>query len=315
MRNARPFLLALAPLLIGLAAYYIYWRGQAEMLATSIERIVGHAPDITGFPYRLSADLNAIQLSRGGDATRVDLSAAHSQIDSGPLRGALYVGYLTQIRINAEAAGIGQLRLTAPDARASLRANEFIDRLSVQFEEVEIDSSLLDRPIQAAPMEFHFRETPNPTPADTATGPGQAEARIAGTFSLADRRLALALPIRITADAPLSSLAGWTNGGTMEIDGGTLSSASGDAVAGFDVTLVPLPGGELQLAGTLSTDCPATVAAVIQGSALPAQEFRQRRPAEFALGGSPTQISLQRLPGPSGGSVRSQEPPCPDLRR
>lgn len=316
MKSARPFLLALAPLIVGLLIYAVYWRGEARKLESSIARVAGaEEVEVGGFPYRLNAVLPQLSLARGGSAASVTLDAGQSQVSSGPFGASLHVGYLTDVRIAARAGDIGGVVLTAPDARASLRAQDLIERLSVRFERASVGLSLFDGELAAAPLEVHFRETPNAAPAATATAPGQAQMRIAGTFETADRRFAASLPIEVTADAPLSSLAAWRDGGTIEIDGGAITGPDGAPLAGFDATIAQLPDGTLALSGTAATDCPATFAALVAGDPGPAEEFRRRRPAEFVIGGTVAAPILRRLETPSGGRVRSLEPPCPDLRR
>lgn len=123
------------------------------------------------------------------------------------------------------------------------------------------------------------------------------------------------MPAGITAASRLASVDGWRAGGTAEINGGVLQAADGTAVAGFDATLAPLPDGRLAIAGTIDTDCPATVRALIEGGDA-GREYRLRRAQRMAISGfSGGGITLGEPQGASGGPVRSQEPPCPVLRR
>jgi hypothetical protein len=315
----RPFLFVLAPLLIALGAYYVYWRGQADIAASAVEAQLGTRPQMSGFPYRIAASLPAASLSRGGDALALALNAGHTEIDRGPLNGSLFVGTFTDLRGDLSAPGLipDMLAVTAPRAAGSLRVSAGqVARLSMIAETASLTSSLWDGPLRMTDAQLHLRETPNASPAAGPTAPGQAEARLAGTAHFGSGAVvALSLPIRVTADAPLTSMAGWRDGGTVEVEDGTLSGADGAAFAGVEATLAPLPGGALALAGTLTTDCPKTAQWLLGGGAHPGAEYRRRRPAEFALSGTLSAPMLRERPTPSGGLARSQEPPCPDLRQ
>lgn len=319
LKTVRPFLFVLAPLLIALAAYFAYWRGEADAAASAVEAQLGTRPQMSGFPYRIAANLPAASLNRGGGALALALNAGRTEIDRGPLNGSLFVGTFTDLQADVSAPGLvpDVLAVTAPRAAGSLRVSAGqIARLSMIAQTASLTSPLWSGPLRVEGAELHFRETPNATAAAGPTPPGQAEARLAGTAHFdGGAVVALSLPIRITADAPLTSLPAWRSGGTVEIEGGTLSGADGGAFAGVDATLAPLPGGEMVLAGTLTTDCPETAQWLLGGGPHPGAEYRRRRPAEFALTGTLSAPALRERPTPSGGLVRSQEPPCPDLRR
>ncbi|MGB3722525.1 MAG: hypothetical protein WA979_06875 [Pacificimonas sp.] len=315
MKNLKPFLIALAPLIIGLGIYFIYWRGEAEALSTAISSVTGEDAGVAGFPYRLNARLNGLTVERGGENAAVRIVAGESEIGSGPFRAGLYVGYLRDVEVDA-ASGLPSLtaKITAPEARGSLRADALIERLSMRFERATVETPLFNRPVTARELELHFRETPNPTPSDMATPPGQAEGRLAGLFDFANAAsVRVSLPLVVTATAPLTSLSGWRDGGTVEVENAEIA-IGGAPLATFDATLAPLPDGALAIAGTLTTDCPLTTTALLTGRPAPAEEFRTRRAAEIALGGSLGDLSLRRLDTASGGRVRSQEPPCPGLK-
>ncbi|MGB7405917.1 MAG: hypothetical protein WA906_09520 [Pacificimonas sp.] len=314
LKAARPFLFALAPLIVGLIVYSVYWRAEAANFADVVASV--GEPDVSGFPYRLNAPLPGIDVTRGGEGARIELTAGRSEIGRTPFQAYPLVGYLTDVEIDAEVAGFADARLTAPDARASLRASNIIQRLSMGFERASLSARGLPS-ATAAPLELHFRETPVTAPAGgaDATPPAQAEARIGGTFDVDDLRFAASIPFKITADEPLASLVAWTDGGTIEIDGATITSPDDEPLAGFDATIAPLPDGTLALSGRLDTDCPLTITAMLGQGRYPAEEFRRRHPARFTLGGTPTAPTLSEIRTPSGGLARNREPPCPDPRR
>ena len=314
MRSWRGPLLALAPLLIGLGVYFLYWRGEAAAFADNIAHVVGVRPQIGGFPYRLSAAMDELSVTRGGEAARVSLDVGHSEIASGPFRGDLFVATLGDVRIQTNAAGIpaAPVTIAAPRARASLRTGRWLERLSLRLETATVALPLFDSPVGAEGLELHLRETPNDSISGGASG--QAEARIAGRFAFPTGTVAASLPVRLLAAGPLTSLAAWRRGGGVVIDGATLMAAEDAPLAGFDAVLTPLADGSLALSGALATDCPRTVAALLTGVP-PGEEFRTRRPTVFSLGGTLSEPRLIPTDNASGGSVRSREPPCPDLRR
>lgn len=318
MRRWRGLLAALVPLAAGIGGYWLYWRAAADDFADKVEALTGAPAAIGGFPYRLSARIEGLALARG-EAASVRFDAGRAALDTQPLREGLYVGHFTDVRLTARLGGLKTARtaIAAPAARASLRTDEsgLVERFSARFRTANVELGWLDGAVGASELELHMRETPNAAATHGPTPPVQAEARIAGTFAAGAVHMALVIPVKITAEAPLASLSAWRDGGTVEIDGARLTAVNGAALADFSATLGALPGGELAVAGTLATDCPLTVAALFGGEPAPTREFRTRRPARFVLTGTLDRLRLTRRAAPSGGAVRSREPPCPDLRR
>lgn len=317
MKELRPFIIVLLPLLVGLGLYYIYWRDGADAFALTVAEVTGVRPELGGFPYSIRGELPGLDLAFGDDA-RVSVEAGQTEISRGPFRPGLIVAAVVDIRAEAAAQSLdgARLVLTAPIARASIRAGTFIERLSLVVEAAELNGPLAPNGIAAQDLEVHFRETPTEGPGTDVTGPGQADLRISGLFDLGgDRQLRVMLPVSLTDDTPLRSLAVWQDGGTAEIDGGLLLGADDAPLAGFDATLAPLPDGQLAVSGTITTDCPRTVRWLIGGEARPSEEFRRRNPAQFTLSGTLTNLTLAERETPSGGLVRNREPPCPDLHR
>ncbi|MBZ6377775.1 hypothetical protein B5C34_03195 [Pacificimonas flava] len=316
MKSWQRICLALLPLTLGLGGYWLYWRAQANDFAQLVESVAGERPALSGFPYSLRAELPGLALARGDDA-RIRVAGSRAEVSTGPFRSAVSVTAVESAEVEAALTGFPDARMTlsAPLALASLRAGPVIERLSVVAEKARAATPLLGQ-VGVTDLEFHFRETPTAAPAAGPTGPGQAEARLSGLFRFGDDvALRLLLPVTIAADAPLSSLRGWQDGGTIEIDGGLLTGADEAPLAGFDATAAPLPGGSIALSGTFTTDCPLTLRWLVGGDARPAEEFRRRNPAQFSLSGTLREPVLTERPTPSGGLARSREPPCPDLRR
>ncbi|MEE4348690.1 MAG: hypothetical protein V2J26_00535 [Pacificimonas sp.] len=317
MKGWRSPVLALLPLALGLGGYWLYWSGKADDFGSAVASVVGQQPDMRGFPYSLRADLPTLALDYG-DAASLSVRAGQTEISTGPFGSSIAVITVADAGVEAALGGLPGLSIEMGSAfaQASLRYSNQIDRLSLVAEQAQLSSPLFARPVGAAGLEVHIRETPNAEPAAGATAPAQAEARVSGTFRFAeDLVLGAVLPLTVTDDGPLDSLAGWRDGGTVEIDGGLLSGTDGAALAGFDATVAALPGGRMAVGGTLTTDCPLTVSWLLGGGARPDEEFRRRLPAKFALGGTLDAPTLRELDTPSGGLARNREPPCPDLRR
>lgn len=317
MKQIRPLILVLLPLIVGLGLYYVYWRDGADQFAATVAEVTGTRPALSGFPYSIRGDLPEVDLAFGEDA-RVDIDAGHSEVSRGPFRPELVIAAMRDFQAEAAAGPLAAARvaITAPFARASIRAGDYVERISLVADVAELSGPLAPDGIDARNLQIHFRETPAEGAANQVTGPGQANLRISGLFDLGgDRLLRAVIPATLTGDAPLRSLAGWRDGGTLEIDGGLLLGEDEAPLAGFDATLAALLGGEIALAGTVTTDCPLTIRWLIGGEARPAEEFRRRNPAQFALSGTLANVQLVERETPSGGLVRSREPPCPDLRR
>ena len=323
LRAARPFLIALLPLIVGLGVYYIYWQGKAARYAADIAAETGQQVPVTGFPYRLSADLPSLDLSAGGDALAANLSTGLAELTRGPFRPDLVVGRVRspRLELGSKGLGLGALTAGAPYADVSLRTGDgVIHRLSVVAPSAGIDAPLLGGAATASDLQVHFRETPTETPrADAGQSPvppGQADIRLSGLIDWPEgRRARIVLPVQITADAPLESVAAWQSSGTLEVAGGEIAGGDGEPVATFDATLAAL-GDRLALSGTLESDCPRTVAALFGGGGpLGEPEYRRRKPARFVLGGTADAPTLSERPTPSGGLARNREPPCPVLHR
>ncbi len=90
-----------------------------------------------------------------------------------------------------------------------------------------------------------------------------------------------------------------------------LADASGE-VARLTASVVPV-AGTLRLTGTVTTVCPASVRAAVDGTA-PAPELRLRNPVRLAFGGTPGFFVLAPMPTDAPTAVRGQMPPCPRLR-
>jgi hypothetical protein len=310
-----PVWVAVLPLALGVIAYWLWWERQAEAFR---QQVAAFAPGATigGFPYRIEAGIGARRIVRGGGGVTLAVAASRATVNRQPWRTGHVViaAENPSLALAVSALPAVRFRVAGPAALASVRRpGNVLERLSIRFERAEVDLPFAG-PFAASAFELHLRETPVVDASAQPTGPTQAEARIAGTLARGDVRVAVDLPLFATADAPIVSVAKWRDGGTVEIRGGRLSTAEGEAVAGFDATLAPLPDGRVAVAGTIDTDCPQTLRALLAGRTA-APEYRARRTQRLPVNGIDGAIELGEPQGPSGGPVRSQEPPCPALRR
>ncbi len=189
-----------------------------------------------------------------------------------------------------------------------------IARLSTVLTALHATTGLFAAPVAAGHFEVHLRETrARSNEAWSATPPQQAQVVLSGTGVRFGGGVPLAfdLDAGITATARLRDFAGWANGGTVEIRSATLADASGE-VARLAASAVA-SGGTLRLAGTVTTVCPATVAAAFAGT-VPRAESRLRNPVRLAFGGTPGAFTLAAPPADAPTAVRGQLPPCPRLR-
>lgn len=322
MKRVQPWMLLL-PLVAGAAIWFWLWHGYADGLRRELGGWLspGATIDSSGFPYRLEAEIGNADIRRQSEAMAMHLHAATAVLNRVPWESDRQVIALIRPEATLEARHLAgaRLHISAPEARASLRTtNGRIARLSIIWTAPAIASGLFGAPITAERLETHLRETPahgniGPGP----TGPAQAEVEISGSGVRigAGAPLNLELAAAVTADAPLASFAGWAAGGTVEIGHATLSDSSGE-VARIQATIVPDGMGDLRIAGTIDTVCPASVRAALAAEPAPVAELRLRRPARIAFAGT--------LPGgvtvdPSGvagnsGPVRAQLAPCPAIR-
>jgi hypothetical protein len=310
-----PVWIALLPLALGIVGYWLWWERQAEAFR---QQVAAFAPGATigGFPYRIEAGVGARRIVRRAGGITLAAAASRATVNRQPWRTG-HVVIATEnpsLALAVQALPAVRVRVAGPAALASVRRPaDVLERLSIRFERAEIELPFAGA-FAASAFELHLRETPVVDAPALPTGPTQAEARIAGTLARGDVRVAIDLPLFATADAPIVSVAQWRDGGTVEIRGGRLLTEKGEAVAGFDATLAPLPDGRIAIAGTVDTDCPATLRALLAGRPA-AVEYRTRRTQRLPVNGVDGAIRLGEAEGPSGGPVRSQEPPCPALRR
>lgn len=313
-----PFWVPVLPLLLGLVAYWLYWQGEAKAFGAVVAARIGVPVETAGFPYRIEARAADVAVRRRTRELSVSAHAAGMVVNRQPWRTGHVVIQAEAPRLQIALTRLTGMRLDveAPAMLASLRRpGDTLERLSMHFETAKVRLPLAGGPFDATDFELHLRETPGGEPQGRSpTLPVQAEARIAGTLDRAGASLGIDIPLFVTARARIGSLDGWRDGGTIEVKGAQLL-AEGKPLADVDATLAPLPDGRVAVSGTVRSECPFTVKALLEGAA-PATEYRARRPRTMTLtGDSAAGFAVGDPEGASGGPVRSQEPPCPVLRR
>ena len=311
-----PVWLTAVPLLLGGLAYWHFWSGWRDGLRADLAVVVPGVPvAIGGFPYRMEATV-ARPAYRLAGAMPVRLDATRALVNRNPWQRDL-----TVVRTDRPAAVVA-----APLAGAAIRAaaatgvtsvrlgSGGITRLSTVLTGLTATTGLFAAPVTAAHFEVHLRETrARSNEAWSPTPPQQAQVVLSGTGVRFDggAPLTFDLDAGITATSPLRDFAGWAAGGTVEIRSATLADASGE-VARLVASAVPA-AGTIRLTGTVTTVCPKTVAAAVDGTpALP--ESRLRNPVRLAFGGTPGFFVLAPAPLDAPTAVRGQLPPCPRLR-
>ncbi|WP_372916775.1 hypothetical protein [Sandarakinorhabdus sp.] len=329
MKRRWPLLLALLPLLMGMAVYGQVWRGWAAGLETTLARwFPGSGARVGGFPYRLEAELAGVSLAHAGE-TRLALAAARLRLNRGPWRPELTVFQGEGIGLSAAAAGLAA-RVTAGSATASLKivqdaaGLDRLARLSIVLAKAR-GTAGIGPDFRADSLELHGREILD-AKADPANPrlPARLPNRGQLVIGAAGFALGQGAPINLAADLSVRG-AGRLDGYRRWADrGGSLdavvtgSDATGE-IFKLEATIVPLgPGGSagLRLAGTVSTVCPLAVQAALNGTA-PLAEQRLRAPVRLALetalpAGGPS--ALSGMPGDLATRPRrGQVPACPRL--
>ena len=309
MKSRWPLLLSLLPLLGGLAVYGQFWRGWAAGFETTLAGwFPGRSPAVSGFPYRLEAEVPGVKLARGGAVVTVD----RLRLNRGPWRPELTVMQGQGVTLAAAVAGLAP-RLSAAVGTASLKlAGSRLERFSVVLPAARGNAGI-GPDFTAQSAQLHLREIEIAKPLAAA----RAQVVIAATGF----RLGQGAPIDLDGDfavrgaAPLRDYRRWAAAGGSVDAVLTGRDATGE-IFKLDATLVPLAGG-LRLAGTIVTSCPLAVQAALNGTPAPA-ELRLRSSVRLALetalpAGGP--VAISGLPADLARRARrGQVPACPSLR-
>ncbi len=320
MSKRIPLWLTLLPLAVGLLGYFYWWNGQRDAFAEQLHKVLGGAPiEIGGFPYRMEATLGASAFSRVTPALTVRLAADEIAINRAPIgRPLTALRALKPVAsVQLTALPLSKLEVAAASAIGSLRFGEggIVARASNAFEGATIRAAAFASSATAAHFEVHVRETPQALdPASRSPAfPEQAQLVLEGEgvrYAGGDP-LTLNAEFGIDARAPLSGGPKVLDGATLELKKLTLADRHG-VVATLTATASPDTSSKALIAGTVDTICPANVAALLSGRP-GAREFRARRSQRIAFSGPVGAVAPAS--GVTGVPVRSQEPPCPVLRR
>ena len=324
-----PLWLTIVPLVLGGLVYWHFWSGWRDTLRADLAAVVPGVPVVIGgFPYRLEAEVARPHYQLGGihdeDRGPEDgpvgfvATADRALVNRNPWQRDLTIVRAEHIR--SFVAGIKGLVGADVFGSADTSVSSVhlgpagIARLSTVFTGLHATTGLFAAPVAADHFEVHLRETrARSNEAWSATPPQQAQVVLSGTGVRFGQGapLTLDLDAGVTATSRLRDFAGWAAGGTVEIRSATLADASGE-VARLAATVVPV-GGTLRLTGTVTTVCPATVRAAVDGG-VAAPESRRRNPVRLAFGGTPGFFVLAPMPPDAPTAVRGQLPPCPRLR-
>ncbi|WP_353218293.1 hypothetical protein [Sandarakinorhabdus sp.] len=325
-RRRWPLLLAVLPLLLGLAVYGQLWRGwAAEFETTLADWFPSRRPAVSGFPYRLETTVDAPMLVHEG-TVQLRFIADRLRLNRGPWRPELTVMQSEWLKLSAILPGLSP-RVQAPAGTASLKLDRDdqgqmrLARLSIVLPNA-VGSTGLGPTFQADRLELHGREL-EPVAAPPASDPrlpqrGQvvigAEGLRFGRRGEQGTAISMTGEAKLRAAGRLRDWAAWAaGGGSIDL---VLSGrdATGELFA-LDASIVPLGAG-LRLAGTIRTVCPLAVQAALNGTKA-APELRLRAPVQLSLQTYlPTANApiVQGLPANLAGRPRrAQLPPCPRL--
>jgi hypothetical protein len=314
-------LLALLPLAAGLALYGQLWRGWAQGFESTLAVwFPGRSVAASGFPYRLEAELADVARQDDG-VLALRGQAARLRLNRGPWRSELTVLQAHDVRLSAR-LGAMLPAVAAATATASLKLDAGrIDRLSLVLPAASGQFGI-GPPFRARRLELHGREIaarsqPAADPALSARG--QLVLTGVGFAIGAGLPIDLDGTAALRAGARLGDYRRWA-AAAGSID---LQLAGRDAtgeVFRLAATLVPQRAADgsdsLRLAGTITTVCPAAVAAALTGTA-PTSELRLRAPVRLAIettlpAGGPVALSGMAADLASRAR-RGQLPACPRL--
>ena len=317
MTRRIPVWLTLVPLLAALLLYWLLWSGWASDFRVVIQGwLPKNTPEISGFPYRLEADV-ANPAFAGGDVVKLMAKAVRARINRGPWQPELTVISSESPIFSALASPLLKIDIAGKTALTSIHITEGrLQRVSTVIEAATVRFGFRSLALAADGLELHLREriSARNTPAAATPSP-RAQLVIAGTrlrFANSDA-VTFAADIVATGAARLTAYDAWATTGTIEITSLTLADASGE-VARVRATLVPVGRTSLRYAGTIETICPASVIAAFNGLPAPS-ERRLRAPARLAFEGKAGLVTLTGIPeNLAARATRSQLPPCPALR-
>jgi hypothetical protein len=311
-----PLWVTILPLLAGIGVYWYLWSGWARGFEAAIQPWLPGVPiSATGFPYRLETEVENPSIHRDG-TVKLSVSASRMRINRGPWRPELTVVQAIGPRFSAVVSEAVSANVGGREAQVSIKVeNERLARLSAAISAAEARLGFLTLPLTADSLELHLRERDPAAAGNSPAGPPRGQFVVSGErFRIGGGdALTLAADTTITGPARLTDYDNWAASGTLELTSLTLADAHGE-VASARATLVPRGRLGLRFAGTVTTVCPANVAAAFAGNPAPAEK-RLRMPVRLAFSGVPGAVLLEGMPPDlATRPVKAQMPPCPAIR-
>lgn len=346
----RPFWL-LGVVVLGLIVYAVYWFARLAEFRQTVQAMVdGQGPvqvaaeDISygGFPYRLSATFTNVTMTRSGPDYTLTVASPELVIERQPWRAALHLGFFRDPRLTLAAptaAGGVQLSGSGTEGRFSLYLKKGkVERLSTVLDNARIEGApWLATPLLAEKLELHSREVaalraPQPLPAAPAPveGPGAAPTPPVFLEVIVNGErvqwgggvpLTLMASLGITGEPPAqtvgsSYLEAWRNAsGTVELHSLNLTAAGKDDMVLAKGTFALNSQHQLLAGGTITTPCPATIAALFGQQLDGAPEGRVQGLISLPFQVQNGALSLLQPQTEWPAPARNRDAGCPDLRR
>jgi hypothetical protein len=318
MMRRLPLWFTLLPLAAGIAAWWYAWSGWADGFAAVMRAWFPAAQiSVTGFPYRMETELVQPRLA-GSGRIAITASADRARFNRGPWRPELTVIQAQAPNVSVGLDDVLRAQFSAPAALTSVHvAGGRLLRFSSAADAASVRLGFVDAPLALGRLELHVRERSD------AASPGSPDLPPRGEFVVhgKDVRIGKAAPLAVELAAlvqgagRLTSHARWLDGGSIEIKRLDFADSTG-SIAEVKATLVPDGADAFILAGTITTVCPASVAARLNGTAAPSEQ-RLRVPMRLALRGrigADQGMLLDVLPADLATRPRrGQLPPCPKL--
>lgn len=343
----RPFWL-LGVVVLGIIIYTVYWFARlGEFKATMEAMVNGQGPvqvsaeDISygGFPYRLSAEFENVNVERAGPDYTLTVKAPRLTIERQPWKRALHLGFFKTPTLTLSAPTVlGGVALegTGSEGRFSLYLkNGNVERLSTVLDDAQISGSpWLGTPLTAAKLELHGREVaalrrPDVTPNEilaahdnSATPPAYLELIVNGEQVQLGQGEALTLmaSLAVTGEPKAgtrgSYIEAWRDAsGTVELNTLTLTTATKDDMVLAKGTFALDGQRRLLAGGTITTPCPAVIAGLFGQTLEGMPEGRVQGLISLPFQAQNGAFTLQQPQTEWPSPARNRDARCPDLRR
>jgi hypothetical protein len=285
----RPFILV-AVVLLALGGYGLWWRTQAAAFQAAVNAYLGNAcapvqivhdgpVQFGGFPYRLEARFaNARVTTRPQLGVVARLSSPKLALEAQPWRKGFFLLMTDKATLTVTGPGFDadgtSMSAAGSYAQASLRLDGGrIERLSVMLMQPKAQTSLFNTgAFTAKDIQLHLREA-QARKAEGASAAPLAELFLRGTQFTRGGTAPVNLVVDTQLTGPLPPMCGslgleaWRTGaGALKLR--SIEATSADMTAKGDATLALGANGEIQLAGTLTTDRPIWLEQLLRGEPL-----------------------------------------------